>query len=245
MFRLLLILNLLLSFYIQAAIKKTENLSMESMVKDSIKKTLAKKMHLSPDLFEVEISNFNLLGMGVDVSKMGKIKNVEVLDLEQATARRFSGLCMLPVLINSEKGSFDSKVQMVLSVIGPTYVAKSGLSSDSTIKESDLTLSRMAWKQMSAGTMAQPLEDLLGKRTRQMINAGQPVFALLLENPFDVRPGEFVDLTIHSGPGVMIRSRVQAQESGRVGEIISLVQPETKKKIRATITGQRMVEVRL
>jgi flagella basal body P-ring formation protein FlgA len=103
----------------------------------------------------------------------------------------------------------------------------------------------MPWKDFSAGVVAHPQNELVGKRIRKMIMSGSPVYPMLLENPWDIRPGEIVDLTIYSGPGVMIRSRARAQESGRVGEYISLVQPETQKKIRAMVIGQKQVEVRL
>jgi flagella basal body P-ring formation protein FlgA len=216
---------------------------LSALLRQGVEEHLARRMQIPASNFQVEVSQLRLSEFSNDKSLI--IRHVEVLDMEQATARRFQGLCNLPVLLTTNKGTFDAKIQALVQVIGPAFVAARNLRTDSQIGASDIRMVQLPWRQMNAGTIGQPLAELLGKRVRQMINAGEPVYGLLLENPFDIRPGEIVDLTIHSGPGVMIRSRAQAQESGRVGEAISLVQPDTKKRIRAIVTGQKAVEVRL
>jgi len=212
---------------------------------EGIQADLSRRMDLPPQSFQVQLTGTLLKPEPMTVLKEKSIKSVEVLGLDNATAQRFDGFASFPVIIHSEMGDFDFKVQSVIRVVGPVYLAAQALARDSQTSESSFRLSSMPWKQLPTGVAAFSVKDLIGKRVVRFVPAGAAVHPSYMDVPYAVKAGEMVDLTVLSGPGVMIRSRAVAKEPGRIGEIINLTQPATKKKMRAIIVGQRKVEVRL
>lgn len=89
---------------------------------------------------------------------------------------------------------------------------------------------------MPAGTEA------IGQRVSRRLAAGDLVTADLLGRPLAVRSGDRVTVrTIVDG--VEARATATAQQSGRPGDVIWLINPDSRKRLRGRIVGEADVEV--
>lgn len=78
--------------------------------------------------------------------------------------------------------------------------------------------------------------DALGRVARKTIPAGAPISPLLLEVPPDIARGDTVHMVATNG-AARISFDAVAQTSGRKGDRIVLVNPESHKSFRAVVDG--------
>ena len=85
-------------------------------------------------------------------------------------------------------------------------------------------------------------QDLVGTTARRNIVAGEPLTAALVRLAPLVRSGDEIDVTVRIG-GVKVTGTGRASGSGRVGDLIHVMQPNTKQTLTGRITGPGAVEV--
>jgi flagellar basal body P-ring formation protein FlgA len=85
--------------------------------------------------------------------------------------------------------------------------------------------------------------EVEGKVLRAGVIAGAPIVASLLENPVVIHTGQRVLLTLTDG-AMVIRDSVIALEDGRIGDTITMRNPESQKIIQATVAGDGTAEIR-
>jgi flagella basal body P-ring formation protein FlgA len=84
--------------------------------------------------------------------------------------------------------------------------------------------------------------DLVGARALTDIAAGQVLHRSMVVPAPLVRTGDEVALTLRSGP-IVVEGRGIAAQTGRLGDVIHVVSPETKRRIAARVTGRGLAEV--
>lgn len=84
---------------------------------------------------------------------------------------------------------------------------------------------------------------LLGRVARRAIGSGALVRAGDLARPEAVGRGEIVT-AVYEAPGITLSMRVKASEAGAVGDIISVVNPASKKTLQASVVAPGKVSVR-
>jgi flagella basal body P-ring formation protein FlgA len=168
-----------------------------------------------------------------------------VIGLGTSGSQRLSGLVSLTVRAATREGTQDLQVTGLLNVIGPVAVADRMLVRGFELKPEDLKVARMDWAKLPNGAQGLKMNDITGRRLRGSVNAGDPLFKEILETAMMVKTGDSVQITVVSGPGIMIRSKGVAKQEGRIGDLIRIEQPETKRSLSAYITGDKSVEVRL
>jgi flagella basal body P-ring formation protein FlgA len=87
------------------------------------------------------------------------------------------------------------------------------------------------------------LEELPGKRLKQGLHAGEPVWRGMLERERAIRAGEMVQLKSSEGPWEVSVSMV-AQQDGFVGDVINLKNMKTNNILMGQVTGRGEVELR-
>ena len=220
----------------------------EKAVAESIRQDLVRKTGALTEEFHVEIES---LRVTPSLPQFTASSRVEVMGLGSSGARRLDGLFNLSASIFEAGDGLNvgqtHEVQLsgVLKVTGPVYIAKNNLPRGRILETNDLSRIVMPWRTLPTGAAGVPVAELLGRRVRAMIVAGEPVFPLQLDEPFAVKSGDPVELVVMSGPGVIIRSRGIAKQEGRVGDLIRIEQPDTKKVLSGQIVGDKSVEVRL
>ena len=85
------------------------------------------------------------------------------------------------------------------------------------------------------------IENLVGKRAKTRINSNYVVVPRMVEVPDAVKRRSIVTL-IYETNSMKIVTKVQASENGRIGDIINVINPSTKKEYSAQIIGLGLVQ---
>jgi len=85
-------------------------------------------------------------------------------------------------------------------------------------------------------------QEIVGLAARRDIVAGEPLTAALVRLAPVVRSGDEIDVTVRIGR-VRVTGTGRASGSGRVGDLIRVVQPHAKGTLTGRITGPGAVEV--
>lgn len=215
--------------------------SLKASLINSLSLSLAQKFERSPADFQIEIDSLTTQPV-LDIEAKGQ---VQILGGAFHQMPRLDGVFSFPIMISNAKGFREFNVTGVLRIVGPALVAARNLRRGDVISAADLSSVKMPWRLLPAGAAGLLPASLLGLGMRSMVMAGSPLTRDMLDEPMDIKSGDLVEITVISGPGVMIRSRAVARQEGRKGDLIRLVQPETKKNLQGQVTGPKSVEVQL
>jgi flagellar basal body P-ring formation protein FlgA len=109
------------------------------------------------------------------------------------------------------------------------------------LKKTDVAVERRPRAGLADDT-AEDTDDLVGLAARQQLHAGQPLRTADLVKPQLVLRGDPVTIT-YEVPGVILTIRGKALESGAEGDLISVVNGQSKRPLQATVTGPGRVTI--
>jgi flagella basal body P-ring formation protein FlgA len=115
------------------------------------------------------------------------------------------------------------------------------LAQGEVLKISDLTITRRPKAEFAAG-MVTDAEQAVGLAVRRPLLAGRGLRQSDLQKPEMVARNENVTIT-YEVPGIILTMRGQALEAGTQGDLISVLNMQSKKPIHATIVGPGRVSV--
>lgn len=104
-----------------------------------------------------------------------------------------------------------------------------------TIRASDISIEKRPKPDITSDTFSDK-DHLLGFTARQSLRAGQPLRRADLAKPEMVKRDEFVTL-LYQIPGVTLTIRGKAVDSGAIGDVIGVVNVQSKRTVQGTITG--------
>jgi flagella basal body P-ring formation protein FlgA len=219
--------------------------SVETQFVSRLKQTFAAKMEMPVESFDVRAENLSFFPV-VPQEALPGAEILDVMGLGTAGASRIDGLFAMSVTLKYPDHSVrEHQISGLLHVTGPVWVSKEILNRGRVLTANDVELIRLPWSQLATGVALTRKDELVGRAVRKYLARGTPLFASFLETAASVNMGDTVELTVQSGPGVMIRSRAVAKQSGRVGEFIRVEQSDTRKPLQALVTGEKSVEVQL
>lgn len=111
-----------------------------------------------------------------------------------------------------------------------------------TVKAGDLSFEKRPRDAVS-GEAVLDGAPLVGRVARRALGAGSFVRASDLARPEIVGRGDIVTV-IYEAPGMTLSMRAKAADAGALGDVISVVNPGSKKAVPATIVGPGRVSVR-
>ncbi|HVJ66046.1 MAG TPA: flagellar basal body P-ring formation chaperone FlgA [Bdellovibrionota bacterium] len=156
------------------------------------------------------------------------------------------GIFSLPVQITTADGRYyTANAYGTVEVIAPVYLAAQEIRANEIIEATSLRRQVMPWKMLNPGFDPLKREQILGRRAKARLVMGSALFSQVLDEPLAVKSGETVALTLISGPGVLIRSRAVAKASGRIGDRIKVLNPQTQKQMDVLVTADKEVELSL
>jgi flagella basal body P-ring formation protein FlgA len=219
--------------------------SVETQFVSRLKQAFASKMEMPAESFDVRAENLRFFpALSTEVLSGSEI--LDVMGLGAAGASRIDGLFAMSITLKYPDHSVrEHQVSGLMHVTGPVWVTKEILNRGRIVTAGDIELIRLPWSQLATGVALTRKDDLVGRAVRKYLARGTPLFGTFLETAASVNMGDTVELTVQSGPGVMIRSRAVAKQSGRVGEFIRVEQSDTRKPLQALVTGDKSVEVQL
>jgi flagella basal body P-ring formation protein FlgA len=229
---------------IQGIIK---NVGSENFLQDKvvslIRDQIAQRTLRSVGEFDVSIDQMSMLPAARPGEK--DIEVLSVLGLGSQGSQRMDGLFVVDAVVKSNFGIQDKKITGVLNVTGPVVVARKVINSGNLIQEADVEELRLPWRNFPAGATFTPVNQLVGRRAKVYIPAGGFVHSVIVEAEVAVRAGDWINLTLVSSGGVMIRSKVISRQPGSIGDAIRVENPDTKKVLTGVIVGNQEVEVQL
>lgn len=218
--------------------------SLEEQFEDKLQHYFSDRMNVSASEFEVNVANLVIypeINEGRDGAKL-----IEIMGLGSSGSQRFDGLFTVSSTMQNIRNQIsEHQISGIMSVTGPVWVSSAILNRGKVIDDSDLALIRLPWKNLATGVALTSKNDMVGRSVKRFIGRGASISNDLLEESPSVKAGDIVELTVQSGPGVMIRSRAVAKQKGRVGDYIKVEQSDTRKLLQALVTGEKQVEVQL
>jgi flagella basal body P-ring formation protein FlgA len=120
-------------------------------------------------------------------------------------------------------------------------VAQRAFQKGDVFKENDLSFERRPKNEVANEAVAVPA-DVAGMAARRAIRAGQPIRNSDLAKPELVVKGDTVTLH-YEVPGVVITMRGKATDSGAMGDVVGVLNVNTKRTIQGVVTGPSRVTV--
>lgn len=107
------------------------------------------------------------------------------------------------------------------------------------LQASDLAVLRRP-KAQSGGLT--DMKSAIGQAARRQLRPGQPIQVADLMKPIIVQRNDTVTL-VYEAPGLVLTLRGQAQESGALGDTISVLNQQTKRVVQGVVSGPGRVMV--
>lgn len=107
------------------------------------------------------------------------------------------------------------------------------------LKASELVIQR---RPKSEGPALSDINAAAGQAARHQLRPGQPIHEADLMKPAIVQRNDSVSI-VYEAPGIVLTLRGQAQESGGLGDQISVTNPQSKRVFQGTITAPGRVTV--
>lgn len=139
----------------------------------------------------------------------------------------------------NHKFTIWAKVKVLVAV--ERVVAVGDLPSGQPIRAAQL-MAQTRQEFPASEPFARSIDEVAGKWPRLPIRDGTAIRTDLLENPRDVVRGDTVRVEVRDG-GAHLELEATAEGSGAFGEIISVLNPISKKRFPARVEGQGRVSV--
>jgi flagella basal body P-ring formation protein FlgA len=123
----------------------------------------------------------------------------------------------------------------------PTTVLARALARGEIVKASDLTIERRPKAEIAAEAI-RSADEAVGLAARQAMRTGQPLRRTDLSRPELVHRDDNVTL-VFEVPGILLTTRGKAIDSGAEGDVISVLNPQSKRTVQGIVSGSGRVTV--
>jgi flagella basal body P-ring formation protein FlgA len=160
------------------------------------------------------------------------------------------------VLFDPRSGRFDLGIDVPGSAIArranlhysgsliemvDTAIVTRALARGDVVRASDIAITRKPKSEVKGDTSGSA-DQLVGLEARVAIPAGEPLRRADLIRPDRIKRDDAITL-VYEAPGILLACRGKALESGADGDVISVVNVQSKRTIQGTITGPGRVTV--
>lgn len=164
--------------------------------------------------------------------------------LEIAPNAHLGGRGSVPVQISVNGRRFRTIFpRMEVKVFQQVAVAKTRISRGTMAGGGDVALQRTAVSSMGQPPLTS-LITVLGAEATRDIPAGTVLTANMFRLPTVIKSGDMVNIVLTSGD-LTIVYQGQARTSGAMGQLVKVVNLESKREFTARVTGPNRVEVKL
>jgi flagella basal body P-ring formation protein FlgA len=123
----------------------------------------------------------------------------------------------------------------------PVAVLTRPMARGDVIRASDIAIERKPRAQVGGDSVG-AMQEIAGLAARRPLRAGQPLRANDLMKPEVVRQNETVTIT-YDMPGLALTVRGKALETGSEGDVINVLNAQSKRTLQATVAGPGRVTV--
>ncbi len=168
----------------------------------------------------------------------GDVKLIYDLDIKSDTVSVQS--LKARVMLDGEQVriiSLSGYIRASMDVVTATRTLDPGI----TISEADVTTAKRDVSRVRPGTL-RTVDDVIGKTVYRRLSQNDVITKSSLTNVPDITSGQLVKIVVKR-PGIEIVSKGKAIEKGYIGEIIRVINTDTKKIINAVVTDSESVEI--
>ncbi len=120
-------------------------------------------------------------------------------------------------------------------------VLKNRIAAGQVISRNDVEWLQVPTNRYGAGFIDR-FDDLIGQTPRRALGAGVPIRAADIGKPEAIAKNSLVTMVVQA-PGLTITTTGRAMESGSIGDVVQVMNPQSKRTIQATVTGTNLVQV--
>ena len=120
-------------------------------------------------------------------------------------------------------------------------VTTRSLAAGAIVRDSDLAIERRPKAKVGTDALGSA-HDAIGFAVRSALRAGQPLRRADLMKPQMVHRDEAVTL-VYEVPGILLTTRGKALESGAEGDVINVLNVQSKRTVQGTVTGPNRVNL--
>lgn len=178
-------------------------------------------------------------------------RDVQSLQLDAANT---GALSVLAARFDVRSGRFDVTLSIASETASPTklrftgtavetveaVVLTHGIERNDIIKAGDVVLERRPKSEV--GTDAAPRDRAIGMQARKQLRAGQALRGADLSKPDLVQRDQAVTL-IYETAGLYLTVRGKAIEAGTEGDVVNVLNLQSKRTVSGTVTGRGQVSV--
>ena len=135
----------------------------------------------------------------------------------------------------------DGQVTLGATVIKHSARKVRPLGRGDVVGRDDVVVDHLPRRQVGALRSLDP-EQFVGMAARRPLRPGQPVSTGDFTRPTVVTRGDTVTV-VYETASLTVTSRAQAVDSGAVGDLVTVVNPQSKRTIHATVAGPGRVVV--
>lgn len=147
----------------------------------------------------------------------------------------------MELIVDSEKTqelSFAGKVKVFVQV----SVAARDLKAGQIITADDLLSKNISQENNARAVSPVKAEDLIGKEVKRSIRSGQMILSADVRTQVMVAKGKIVTLNYSKG-GIMLSAQGKALENGGLGDIVRVMNSQSKSVVQGTVTGPETVSI--
>jgi flagella basal body P-ring formation protein FlgA len=158
--------------------------------------------------------------------------------------RHMRSLATVPLsIVFDVDGRFQKTIRATVRVaaLAPVVVAARPIGRLKPITSDDLKMEKMNLAELPVGTMTEA-DDIIGKRARRNIDAGNILRPDLIEMPPLVKRGDMVVIVAES-EGFKVTATGEAKSDGLRGEQVKVVNLDSNKRFSARVVDKQTVRV--
>ena len=167
--------------------------------------------------------------------------SAEPLRLAALSWSRASGGFSATLLIDRGDGTRRERISGTAIEMRDVIVPARTIDKDTIIGRDDVVVQKIPRAQADARYATQ-MDDVLGLAPRRALRAGQPISTGDIAEPQLVKRGEAVTL-IYQVPGLTLSARGQAMESGTDGDMVNVLNSQSRRIVRGTVIGRGKVQI--
>ncbi len=122
----------------------------------------------------------------------------------------------------------------IASVMVETATATRAVARGEILKASDISIERRPKTEVAGDVLG--AEQVVGMTSKRALRAGETVRSADLVKAEVVARNENVTIVVEM-PGIMLTARGKALEAGAIGDLVSVLNIQSNRKIQATVTG--------
>jgi len=219
----------------EVAVTRLARVITATEIEAALRRELQAHLHAAePEELQVSLDE----PIGAVAAEAGSTGALKLAKLDHVPGTgRFSAVFTVPGAASTKPLRITgTAVEMVETVVLTRTLARG-----EAVREADITVQRVPRSALGQHA-ATGLSDVLERVAKRMLRAGESIRPGDVERPQLVARGEMVTLVFRR-PGLVLSVRGRALQPGSSGDMVSILNLQSKRTVQGTVTGAGTVEI--